>query len=478
MLFILRSSVPAMDNKEDIEINKTARELVNQISVVLKTSQIHDANNVAVSSMIDKVMAIINTMILAERIIALELRGDFFYVNDTRIRYPLEYLLNFDFLVREFKKRELGSLIFKDRLSSDDIKIFVKAFISSGFSSTPFDVMQEKVSDLKNFSVERLKNIVDRDTVEPRKMVKKTYFNAVSFTKGVINKIKSGEKVNIKKAKRVVETMVDQILEQEQLLLGMTAIKDYDEYTYHHSVNVSVLSIALGQRLGLNKKKLTDLGIVAIFHDIGKMEIPNEILNKPTRFTDDEWKIIRKHPAWGVKSLLGLKKLDELTIKSAIVAFEHHMNYDLSGYPRIRKRIELDFFSRIISLADQYDAMTSARVYSRIPMSPDKALSIMMERSGGQLDPLLMKFFINMIGVFPIGTLVMLNTKELGLVYESNQLFASRPRVMVIIDKDGKRSTGFVVDLTEKNDQGDYIRSIVKTMDPNKYNINLAEYLL
>jgi hypothetical protein len=144
----------------------------------------------------------------------------------------------------------------------------------------------------------------------------------------------------------------------------------------------------------------------------------------------------------------------------------------------VRKQVELDLYSRIVSLADQYDAMTSARVYSRVPLAPDKALSIMMERSGTQLDPLLFKFFTNMVGVYPIGTLVMLNTRELGLVCESNQVFPARPRVMVIVDDKGNRIKGAVVDLTEKNQQEQYIRSISKTMDPSKYHINLAEYLL
>ncbi|MDA8083665.1 MAG: HD domain-containing protein [Nitrospiraceae bacterium] len=467
-----------MDSNEDIAVNRISKELVNQISVVIRTSQIHDPNNVAVSALIDKMISMINGLLAYEQMISIELRGDFFYVNDSRIRYTLEYLLNFEYLVQEFKKRELGAVLFRGKVAPDDIQVFVRAFIASGSSQKPFEAIEDKLITVKSLSVDRLKHIVEKNSFEPRKMVKKTYFNAVSFTKGVINKIKSGEKVNIRKAKRVVETMVDQILEQEQLLLGMTAIKDYDEYTYHHSVNVSVLSIALGQRLGLNRKLLTELGIVAIFHDIGKMDIPYDILNKPTNFTEDEWKIIRKHPVWGVKALLKLKKLDDVTIRSAIVAFEHHMNFDLTGYPKLRKNLQLDFFSRIISLADQYDAMTSSRVYSRIPLSPDKALSIMMERANAQLDPLLLKFFVNMVGVFPIGTMVMLNTKELGLVYESNQLFASRPRVMIIIDKEGRRIKGTVVDLAEKNDQGTFARTIVRTMDPNKYKINLAEYLL
>ncbi len=467
-----------MGSRDDIAVNKAAKDFVNQLSVVLRTAHIHDTENVAVSQVIDKLVGLVNLLIGYERIVVLELKGEFFYLNDQRIRYSLEYLLNFDFLVREFKRRELGSITFKEKITPGDIKAFVKAFISSPYSDHPFETIEEEISDTTNIVLDRLRKIAVEESLDPRKMVKKTYFNAVSYTRGVINKLKSGEKVNIKKAKRIVESMVDQIVEEEQLLFGMTAIKDYDEYTYHHSVNVSILSIALGQRLGLNRKMLTELGMVALFHDIGKMEIPYDVLNKPTNFTDEEWKIIRKHPVWGVKSLLTLKKLDMLTIKSAIVAFEHHMNFDLSGYPKVRKDIELDFFSRIVCLADQYDAMTSSRVYSRVPLSPDKALSVMMERSGTQLDPLLFKFFTNMVGVFPIGTLVMLNTKELGLVYESNQIFTSRPRVMIIVDNRSNMVKGPVVDLTEKNEKDQYIRSIVKTMDPNKYKINLAEYFM
>ncbi len=467
-----------MDNKQERELHKHSKELINQLSVVLRTSQIHDANNVALVSSISRIVAMLNTFIEQERAITLELRGEFFYINDYRIRYSMEYLLNFDFLVREFKKRELGSVVFKDQIRSEDIKAFIRACIGASFSQDPFTSLEEKMGDIKSISIGRLQKVVEEDSYDVRKMVKKTYFNAVSFTSGIMNKMKAGEKVNVKKAKRVVESMVDQILEEEQMLLGMTAIKDYDEYTYHHSVNVSILSVALGQRLGLNRKMLTELGMVALFHDVGKMEIPNEVLNKPSNFTDDEWKIIRKHPVWGLKSVLKLKKFDDLTIKSAIVAFEHHMNFDLSGYPKVRKPMELELYSRIVSLSDQYDAMTSARVYSRIPMSPDKALSIMMERAGTQLDPLLFKFFTNMVGIYPIGTLVMLDTRELGLVCESNQVFPARPRVMIIVDSKGTKIKGTTVDLTEKNAQEVFLRSISKTMDPNKYKINLAEYLL
>ncbi|GAB4482386.1 MAG: HD domain-containing protein [Thermodesulfovibrionales bacterium] len=468
-----------MSSTESLDLHKHGKDLINQLSVVLRTAQIHDPNNVAIVTTVNKLVTMINTFVTQESAVTLEVRGEFFYLNDSRVRYPLEFLLNFDFLIREFKRRELGTMIFNSQVKPEDIKVFIRAFTEAALAEEPYNLLHERMSAVRSIDVEHLKQVVEDASVDARKMVKKSYFNAVSFTRGVINKITSGEKVNIKKAKRVVESMVDQILEEEQLLLGMTAIKDYDEYTYHHSVNVSILSIALGQRLGLSRKMLTELGMVAIFHDIGKMEIPNDVLNKPTNFTDEEWKIMRKHPVWGLRAIMKLKKLDDISIKSAIVAFEHHLNFDLSGYPKLRKPLELDFYSRIVSLADQYDAMTSARVYSRTPMAPDKALSIMMERAGTQLDPLLFKFFTNMVGVYPIGTLVMLDTKELGLVCESNQLFPARPRVMIIVDRQGNRlAQGHVCDLVEKDERDVFLRTITKTLDPNKYRINLAEYML
>ncbi|MDH5201946.1 MAG: HD-GYP domain-containing protein [Nitrospirota bacterium] len=464
--------------KEEKQVFLVGKDVINQLSIILKTALIHDPANIAVRTAIEKFIMLVNTLIETERTISLELIGEFFYINGVRIRYSLEYLLNFDFLVKEFKKREIGSILFKDIVKPQEIQVFLEAFIASGYSEDPYETMGKKIDALHTIKIDRLKKIGTGEETDVRKVIKKTYFNAVSYVKGVITKVRSGEKVNIRKAKRLVETVVDQLLDKEQVLLSMTAIKNYDDYTYHHSVNVSILSIALGQRLGLNRKALTELGLASLFHDLGKIEIPQDVLNKPTSFNEDEWKLIRKHPIWGVFAILKLRSFDATAIRSVIVTFEHHINIDFSGYPQVRKYKELDLYSKIVCLADQFDAMTSSRVYSRIPMSPDKALSVMMERSGVDLDPLLFKFFINMVGVFPIGTLVMLDTKELGLVYESNAVFTDRPRVLIIIDSKENKVRGPVVNLAEKDETGRYMRSIIKVLDLNKYKINLAEYLL
>jgi len=457
-----------------------AKHLINSLALLLKTAQIHNINNVAVTNVIHKFLSFLNPMLTSGKI-TLELAGEFFCLNDNRVRYSMEYLFNFDFLAREFKRRRLGTIIFEDLLTEDNARALIDALITSGSSEDPFQTLTKKIESLPNIDIQELRKIKEDHTeTEKKKLVKKTYSNAVLLTKDVLHRIKAGEKINLKKAKRLIGTVVDQIIEDESLLIGMTTIKDYDEYTYYHSVNVSILSVALGHRLGLSRKNLSLLGLAALFHDIGKIDIPIEVLNKPSEFTEEEWKIVRRHPTRGLLIILKLRQIDDSGIYLGLPAFEHHLNYDLSGYPKIKSKIELDLFSKIIAIADHYDAMTSARVYSRIPLSPDMALSTMMEKSGKHLDPPLLKVFINMVGIYPIGSLVMLDTNELGLVFENNANpdFLDRPRVLIISDSSGSRVEGRVVDLMERDTDSNFKRTIIKTLDPNKYGINLAEYLL
>lgn len=466
-----------MADRQDSEVT-AGRDIINQMAVIIRSAQVHDPGNVAVLSAIDRFIATVNSLLSQSGAVALELLGEYFYINAYRVKISLEYLFNFDFLTQEFKRRGLGSLVITAPITTEDVQVFLKAFLSSAFSEEPFNALSADVSGIISFGVGPLKAIKESEELDAKKLVKKTYFNAVSCTKGIITKLTSGEKINVKAAKRIVESMVDMLIQEKELLFGMTAIKAYDDYTYHHCINVSILSIALGQKLGLNRKMLTELGLAALFHDIGKIKIPPEILNKQTEFDETEWQIIKRHPMWGVRAILNLKGIDETSNRTAIVAFEHHLNYNLAGYPKLSIPLEQDLFSKVVTLADQYDAMTASRVYSRTPIPPDKSLSIMVERAAVQLDPLLLKFFINMVGVFPAGTLVLLDTKELGLVVGGNVTFQDRPKVKVIVDSSGNKCDGYTVDLTEKNDSGGYMRTIIKTLDPNKYKINLGEYLL
>ena len=458
----------------------SSKDIVSTLSVLVKTAQIHNVNNVAVTNIIDKLLSILNPLITSGAV-KIELVGEFFHINENRVRYTMENVFNFDFLIKEFRKNNLGTIVFNNTLQEKDIKCLISAITTSALAEDPFDLIDEKLQDITNIDIDKLKNIKeDISDLDKKKLAKKSYFSTVALTRGIINNIKAGEPINLKKTKRAVRTVIDQLIEDDSVLMGMTTIKDYDEYTHYHSVNVCILSLSLGHKLGLDKKTLSELGMAALLHDIGKVDIPIEVLNKPSEFTEDEWEIMRRHSEKGALLLLKTKGIDDSSMNQIIPAFEHHLNYNLSGYPKIRSSFFLDFFSRVITIVDQYDAMTSARVYSRKPLSAEKALSVLTERSGTQVDPHILKVFINMVGIYPIGSLVVLNTNQMGLVFENNNNpeFMDRPRILLISDSSGARIENIAVDLMERNEKGGYKWSIEKILDPSKFNINLAEYLL
>lgn len=466
-----------MAEKDDIASFST--DIIHSLATILRTAELHDSSNDAVISQMEKAVAYINQAVADTGSFRITLIGDFFFENDARIKYPLKYHQHFESLAAKFQQRNLGAIVFNKEIALEDIKTFLDAFIAAGNSETPFEFIRDAVSNLAALDVETAKTGTKEGSAQEqlRRVIKKTYFNAVSLSKGVMEKMMTKEPVSVKKTRRIVQSLVDFISEEEQFLIGMTAIKSYDEYTYHHSVNVSILALALGQRLGLNKKELTELGIVAFFHDSGKVELPNELLNKTGAFSDEEFALVKKHAVFGVRALLNLKDLDPLVIRSAIAAFEHHLNCDCSGYPSVKMSFSLDIYSEIISIADRYDAMTSARVYRKKGLPPDTALGILLKDSGSKIGPVILNFFIMMVGIFPVGTLVFLDSKELGLVCEGNAVIMDRPKVRIIANGDGLKKN-YLVDLSEKTPDGQYKRSIIKRLDPNMYEINIAEYLL
>jgi putative nucleotidyltransferase with HDIG domain len=468
-------------------VAKNSRTLINQLHILLRTSQIHDIGNIALERPVTNLIGALEGIFKAAPEFVLKLRGEYLYIDDTRIRYDIDDMVGYEYVSRIMKEKKIGSLTFQRPISKEDLKKSVytlTSFIPPGPEGAEDELnsklRENGVNSIWAGPIDELENIKYDDLADQRKMAKKAYFQAVSVVKGVMNNIKSEQPTHLKKVKRVIQGIVDIILNEEASLLGLTTLKDFDEYTYNHCVNVSILAMTIGQKLGLDKNTLTKLGIAALFHDIGKVDVPIDILNKPSAFTDDEWTVVRRHPEMGVKAISKIRGLNELAASSMAVAFEHHIFYDLNGYPVTKEKRMPNFFSRIVSIADQYDSMTSARVYSRTPYTPDKALSLMMERSGGQLDPLLFKIFANIIGIYPIGTLVMLDTKELGLVFESNPNpeKLDRPKIILITDPSGKRIAGKTVDLGDKEQSGAYERSILKALDPKKYRINLAEYFL
>jgi HD-GYP domain-containing protein (c-di-GMP phosphodiesterase class II) len=468
--------------------SRLGKRLINQLFILFKTAQIHDIGNVALNQPVQNVLEILKELRSETGDdISIQVKDDCIFAHETKLKMDIEGFASFIALVEEFKKRQLGEVLFKPIMDGNDLRKFIFAFINLDVKQTsPFDVFknqlfQQGITSIEIEPMEIEKQVIAEVTVDTKQKAQNVYLRTVGIVSEVMESVKLRQSVSLRKSKRLVQNLVDTLLQDETTLLGLTTIRSHDEYTYSHCVNVGILSMAVGQRLGYDRVRLCELGLAAIFHDIGKSDIPLEILNKPTEFTEDEWKIMRRHPILGVKHLVKLKGLDDMAIKIIIGGFEHHLNYDLSGYPKLTTKRNLTLFGRIISLVDCYDALTSSRVYNRIPFPPDKALKFMISKSGKAFDPLLIKIFVNCLGVYPLGSLVVLDSGEMGVVIQTNPNpdKADRPKVKLITDHQGNEIDGQVLDLAAISQETQaYAHTIARSVDAYKYGIDVGRYFI
>jgi len=467
---------------------KLGTEFVTKFSRLLKGASIYDQKNVNIDRLTHECVQVINGIIRSQGNFFLKMVRDNFFFNNTRIivradKYPI-----FKAFWQEMRKRWIGEVEFSDEVRGEHLRDFV--YLLSGLeenneSNYLYVKKQLEYRNIQSIEVGKLEFFKDEeiyvDSEDQKKHSKEVYFKSISLVKEVVENINQQKALNIRKAKRLMQNAVNAILQDDSTLLGLANIKNYDEYTFNHSVNVAIYAISLGQRIGIPKKHLSHLGMAGLFHDMGKTRIPKEILNKTGKLSPEEWSVMRSHPVIGTELIMRMKEWGELSTRMIEGAFEHHLRYDLTGYPKLTRKRKVSLFGRIVAVADFYDALVRPRVYNRFPYVSEKILGIMLERSGKDFDPAIVKVFINMIGIFPLGTLVLLNTNEMGIVtqiQEDTELI-DRPKVCLLYYGDGEYRKGKVVDLKERDDVGgEFKRSIVKTLDPNEYNLNVAEFLM
>ena len=471
------------------ELSKLANTLVTKFHVLMRISQIYDSKNVALHQFIQESLQTINTLIESEGGLSLKIVKDDFFLNEQRLRYSVEGFTSFKYLLTQWKKRLIGEVIFKSPVDERILKEFIYILIhldegreenaalfneqlaSRNIASVAVNSLEVAEGEEEAFALQR---------EDQREVGKKVFFETIGTIKEVITQIKSKQYADVRKLKRLAQKAVHLVIEDESILLGMTTIKNYDEYTFNHSVNVSIYSLAIGKRLGFSKKPLTELGITALLHDIGKSKIPREVLNKPASLDEEEWGMMKRHPLMGVEIVLNLKQLGEINPRMVIGIFDHHLKSDLSGYPKLFQKKEMSLFGRIIQIADSYDAMTTPRIYKKIPYTPEQALALLLRERTVHYDPILLKIFIGLVGIYPIGSLVLLNTREMGIVYKPDHdpKWLERPTVILVARGEKGDVKKEVVDLKETDGVGHYKRSIVKTLDPYQYHIDIAKYFL
>ena len=461
------------------------RDLVYQLYASIKTAQLYERSNLTYVKQSENLFDLVRSFLEKEEKIILNSKEGYLFLNETRLKFSFEGYLSSRFVLETLRKFQFEGLTVDSEVTKEELDQLVFLLAHTHYDCE--DVLGRLERRMADMGIRHIKldkfaeewDMGDEASLENRKKVaKKRFFKTISVARETVESAKTGRSINTVKSKRAIQFLIDQLIHDETNLMSLTTIKSFDEYTFAHSVNVCILSVALGGRLGFSKKNLSELGYAALFHDIGKVRIPLEILNKPKELDEEEWKQMRKHPVLGVKALLSRRALDKFSLRAMVVAFEHHLKLDLSGYPHLSLKKDLNLYTRIVTIADVYDSMTSGRVYAKIPVTPDVALKRMMDQAGKSFDPVLLKVFINMLGIYPVGSVVLLDSGEVGVVMKSNPDELSRPEVAIIADRTGKRDKIDMVDLTGTDEStGKYKRSILKTIDPNQYNLDIARYI-
>jgi putative nucleotidyltransferase with HDIG domain len=264
---------------------------------------------------------------------------------------------------------------------------------------------------------------------EELKTAKEVYRAAKAVIQGAMQDVRLGRAINMEDVNRVVSDMAESVLRNLDALTSLSRLKRFDEYTFYHSVNTSLLAMSLGRDLGFTKHELHQIGVGALLHDIGKTKIPNELLNKPGRFEPDEMELMKQHVLRGVEVLSNTTGLAEVYAKPAL---EHHERVDGSGYPFGRSKDELSRFGLIASIVDIYDAITSDRCYHRGRPPHDALQYLYLISLKGHLDAELVQRFIRVVGVYPVGSLVELNTGEVAVVRRVHRDAPLAPLVIIV----------------------------------------------
>lgn len=455
---------------EDAEVvRRLGRSLVHSLFSASKTIQLHDLTNRAARRALSHLHGVIEDFLGLEDILSLRVTTDFVNVNGVRVNVDSQNFGPFRYMMDELRNRDVEGIDFERGVDEDEVGRFLKCFFQDIDKDQAFDTIN---SELAAKNVESIKIIqwVDREVhlrdVEAKisrvKDVKnesnQVFFRTVSLVGEVLKGIERRRAIQFRKAERLTQQMVDIIQEDESILIGLSSIKVFDEYTFAHSVNVSILSMLIGDRLGLQKGDIARLGVAGLLHDIGKTYVPQSILSKPGKLDEQEWGLMKYHTVFGAVELSRSKALREIA-DALFVAMQHHVHYNMNGYPQREGGWNLRLFSRIITVADYFDAMTTTRIYQD-PLTPDKALRFIVEKSGEVFDPFLAKVFVRAMGVYPVGTIVKLSTGEKAVVIRQNEDGIIHRPVVVLLEDGVAPDESEHVDLNRRRADGRFYSTV------------------
>ncbi len=290
------------------------------------------------------------------------------------------------------------------------------------------------------------------------------------------SRLKANERVSIESVKVSTRSMVGSMIRNPDAAHLLCQLKEKDTFSYSHSISASILAAIFGRHLGLNEHELNTLALATLLLDVGKMNLPSALLQKVEKITRPEAQVLRRHVEHSVNML---RQAEAVDLEVLSIVESHHERYDGRGYPKGLKGTEIPVFARIAAIIDFYDAITHERPY-RKKVSPCYAINALYDRKGSQFQPELVEEFIQCLGVYPTGSLVLLSSGEVGIVIEQNALRRLRPKVLIVRDRNKKEvREPFSRDLEfEKTDEDGERLFILTALEPGAYGISDDDYYL
>jgi putative nucleotidyltransferase with HDIG domain len=433
-------------------------EFVRRLAAALRAGELYTPAHPLVQRSIDALQTVAARNLHASDAAVIGFLGNDIVVNDMRLGKFSASLTGF---VRDMRDREIEKITFDSGVSKEELRGFVDV-LADRVSTMPLaDRLSAK--GIRRVSIGKITLEGDDGDHTGINAARRVYNTAVGTAESLWDQAKAGDHPDPNAARRIIESLAKVITQDRTSLMALTAIKKYDNYTFTHMVNVSVLAMSQARALNLQGTLLREFGFAALMHDIGKVNTPLEVLNKPDKLTKEEFDIMKRHVVDGAHIL---RKTPEMPALAPIVAFEHHLKQDLSGYPENIGARKLNLCTMIVSIADVFDALRSNRPY-REGMASDRIKAIMGERDNPAFNQTLLKRFVNIMGLFPVGNVVRLNTDEVAVVTAEHPNDPFRPQVKVVIDARGDRlEEPILVNTWERDGRGEYPRAAVEQIDP------------
>ena len=448
---------------------KKAEELIRRLAAALRGTELYSPAHPLVQRGIDAFMAAATESLQTAPAVIIGFIGDEVVVDGHRLPRGTASLVGF---ARDLRERDVEKVTLSRGLTRDEVRALIAAF-SDRASAVPLPD-RLVASGVRHVTLGRV--VVEEISDEQAGIAaaRRVYSTAVETAETLWQAAKAGDQPDPGAARKIIDGLARLVTQDRTSLMALTALKKYDNYTFTHMVNVAALAMAQARALNIEGALLREFGFAALMHDIGKVNTPLEVLNKPDKLDKQEFEIMKQHVVDGAHIL---RRTPEMPALAPIVAFEHHLKQDLSGYPENIGTRKLNLCTMIVSIADVFDALRSNRPY-RQGLATARIRAIMGEQGNPAFNQPLLKRFVNMMGLFPVGNLVRLNTDELAVVTAEHPSDPFRPQVKILANAKGETlEEPMLANTWERNTSGEHPRAVVEAVDPESVNIDPLTYM-